>query len=381
MRDRAINKSCRNFHYRGLRVGVCSSDLSHLSWLEEFLSPHFEVVDGLSCDYRVTLTIDTRRYVEILRKGPHPSGEQVACFALDSSLVQLPLWRPDGENQVVFEKAFKAFYLVNQDKNEVSILTPAKNISARTALMRVVREIAMNHSQQTGALIIHGAAFVKANQGVIIAGPKKAGKTTLLMHVLQQGAVHFVSNDRVVAFFDETRPILRGMPTIVTLRQQTLRKFPHLHGRLLDSSYQHELSVGETAEQVRQPVRLPQDGRWSLSPAQFGELLQVFAIAESQVCTLLFPRVTGASGAIQLEELSADEAAVRLRGGLFRANSCQKTADVFALCGNGPSLDRSTLDSLCRRLTSRVRCFECQLGREAYQGEGSAISLLDRVMG
>ncbi len=375
------NTSHRDFSYNGLIVRVSSGDLTQLSWLEEFLSPQFEVGEGASYDCKLTLIADTQRYEEILDMGARPEGGLVDCFALDSSLVQLPLWSSTSDDQIIYDEKFSVFYIVSQNTAEVGLLMRANNMAARTPLMRVVREFAMNHAHRTGHLVIHGSAFVIGGRGAIIAGPKEAGKTTLLIHVLRQGAVEYLSNDRVIVTFDEVGPTLRGMPTIVTVRQQTLEMFPPLRHRLLTSSYHSRLTLSEATQRPHRPVRPGKNGQFSLSPAQFCELLQVKATAQGHARGLVFPRVTGRSGMIDLEQLSAEAAAVRLIESLFRARSSQKVTEVFTLSGHGSRSDKATLERLCLRLTSQVRCFECRMGEEAYQDETSAAMFIRRVVG
>jgi ABC-type Fe3+/spermidine/putrescine transport system ATPase subunit len=51
-------------------------------------------------------------------------------------------------------------------------------------LMLVVRELATNHLLARGALLLHAAAFVLDENGVLILGPSGSGKTTLLLAAL-----------------------------------------------------------------------------------------------------------------------------------------------------------------------------------------------------
>jgi len=370
----------RNFSYNGLTVRVSSTDSSHLTWLEEFLSPHFEVRDGSVFDCRVVLTADTQRYENIRGRGTQPDGIQIDCFALDSSVVRLPLWMSSSDEQIIFDEKFRVFYVISGNRPDFSILTHDNNMRARTPLMRVVREFAMNHAHRSGCLVIHGSAFVVGGRGVVIAGPKRAGKTTLLIHVLRQAGAQYLSNDRVVVSCEETGPTMRGMPTIVTVRQQTLEMFPLLYRRLLATSYHSRLTLSETTQRTLQSARPGDDGRFNLSPAQFCHLLQTSLVAQGQVQALVFPGVTGKSGSIELEQLPAKAAAARLADSLFGGPSGRITSDVFTLYGSGSCPDQATLESLCRRVTSRVRCFECRLGEEAYQNEASATTFLRQVL-
>jgi hypothetical protein len=380
MFETPVNWHCRTFQYRDVTVSVSTADPTQLSWLEEFLCPQFAIIDGGSPNCHVSVVMDTRQYIDTFRRGPRPDGRHLDCFALDTGLVRLPAWKPLDATQVIFDPDFKLFYLVNPDRSRVRILAPRGSLSVRTALMRVVREFAMTSSVRAGALIIHGAAFGVGDRGVVIAGPKKAGKTTLLIHVLQHVAARFVSNDRVVVAWEDGVPTLYGMPTIVTVRQQGARRLRFLHERLLASSYHERYRLAELGQRIGRARRPDQYGRWSMSPAQFCELLRVRPIAQVPAYALVFPRVTGQPGTIELNELLADDAAVQLAGALFRAHSSLKTAEMLT-SSNGTARDRAAFDNLCRQLASGVRSFTCALGREAYQSGDSVEALVTRMIG
>jgi hypothetical protein len=379
-RARGYNND-RNFSYNGLTIRVSSDDASHLNWLEEFLDPQFEINQGFSHDCKVVLTADTQQYEDMLEKGAQPDGKQIDCFALESGVVRLPLWASGGNDPIIFDERFGAFYAVNQGIAEIRILTANSDNRARTSLMRVVRELAMNHSRRTGSLIIHGSGFVVEGRGVLIAGPKRAGKTTLLIHVLRQGTSQYLSNDRVVVSFERERPTLRGMPTIVALREGTLEMFPHLYYRLLVGSLRYLDSRSETTQSSPPHIRPGKDRRFNLSPWQLCELLQVGSRAQGEAQALLFPRVTGEAGTVELEQLSPEAAAVRLSKSLFGAGPALLVSTVFALSGNDVRPAQATLESLCLRLTSQARCYECRLGEEAFQSEDSVAMFLRHVMG
>lgn len=371
----------RYFSYNGLTIRVTSDDVSHLRWLEEFLSPQFEIREGVSPDCKVVLTSDARLYEEFLERGAEPGGVERDCFALESSVVRLPVWASETDGPVIFDERFGVFYSVDQGNAEIRLLTAESGKRSRFPLMRVVRELAMNHSHRTRSLVIHGSAFVVGGRGVIIAGPKRAGKTTLLIHALHQGTAEYGSNDRVVVNFEKEGPTLRGMPTIVALRQGTLDMFPHLASHLPVGSFRYLDSRSETSQSS--PPRIPpgKDSRFNLSPWQFCELLQVGSRAQAQAQALLFPRVTGEAGTAEFEQLSAEDAAMRLSQSLFRGGPARPASAVFELSGRDISLEDGVLESLCLRFTSQVRCLECRLGREAFQGEGSLARFIRHVIG
>ena len=357
----------KSFSYNGLTVRVVGDDPAHVIWLEEFLTPSFTSVQDVEADCTVALVADDRSYDETLRRGPDADGRQVDCFVLDGGVVRLPLWTSPTDERMIFDQRFKAFYCINSDSSQVRILAGSRNLDARFALMRVVREFAMSSSQTRDGLVIHGAAFAAQDNGIIIAGPKRAGKTTFLIHCLQAAQARFISNDRVVVSLASSDPVLRGMPTIVTVRDQTLDLFPSLQQPLLESRHDYRLTLREE-ERDGAPALRPRCGRpFDLAPAHFCALLRVEMSGQSRVRALLFPRITEEGDGIQLRKLSPQAAHERLSASLFGAGSSPTTSQVFALASDDLYIDQANLDRLCLALTMQVQCFECQLGRQAYQ--------------
>lgn len=354
----------KTFRYHGLTISVRCDESADLAWLEEFLSPLFAVDDTGVPACRVSLSVDSRRYADLLRRGPRPGGGAIVCFANDTNLVSLPLWAsPEGE-RTVFDRRSQVFLLVRPECAEIEMVAGRSGPLARPALMRVVRELAMMHVVQSGGLLLHGAAIGDRERGVVIAGPKRSGKTTLLMHVLRAARIGFASNDRVAVFANAPSPSLRGLPTIITIRHQTATRFPELSAWLPDASAHYRRRLSEPRPQLasarrsgHQPV--------SMSPAQFCSAMQVSLVAEATLKALLFPRVTGRPGSLVLTPLDRGAAAERLRAGLFRAQSPVTVAPGLAILPENQA-SPSTRELLCSRLLDAVQAFDCELGREAY---------------
>ena len=376
----ATTRAGTTFQFSGLRVRASSSDPSHLSWLEEFICPQFQVVDEAP-DCNVVLTEDSGGYEELLRRGPRPGAPQLDCFALDGGVVALPVWSSPDAERTVFDEKFGVFYVAGPSQGEIGILSAHRNLRARIPLMRVVREFAMGHAQAAGQLALHGSSFAVGDRGVVVAGPSRAGKTTLLIQALRRGGARYLSNDRVLISGIDADPVLRGMPTIVTIRKSTLELFPDLERRLLESSHHHRLTIRETAQRPPRPPQLWEDGRFGLTPAQFCHLLGVAAVAKASARAILLPRVTGERGGIELEPISAQAAADRLVRALFAATSGRRSSDLCQLAGEGGETDPITLERLCHQLAWKVDCFECRMGLDAYDGDPSTAhfwSLLER---
>ena len=291
-----------------MTIRVESPEAKHLAWLDEFLVPAFERAENTTWERRVVLDVDPGRYAETLSRGPSPTGARPVCFVMDGRTVSHPEWRAAGEERVVYDEDYRAFYCVQPGIGEVRVITDGTLARTRVALMRVVRELAMVASIERGALLVHAAAFALGERGVVLAGPAGAGKTTLLLRAMADGRARFVSNDRVVVGREGTLARVRGLPTIVAVQSETLAMFPGLAARVRDRSYRHYATIAEATATAGQAAR-PVPTRASLTPAQLCDALGASAQAEAALWRIVFPQVDPDAGAVRLEPLDPETAA------------------------------------------------------------------------
>jgi hypothetical protein len=367
----------RHFHYGGLTLRVESADPAPLAWLTEFLTPAFDVLPGALPDGTVTLSENTNEYLDLHRRGPDVTRAEIDGFLLDGSTVRLALWASSEDARIVHDPTFDAFYVVSRRGPRIRVVTPIASLSARNALMRVVRELALNHVRRGAALIVHASALVVGTRAALVIGPKGAGKTTLLTHLLRHGSARFLTNDRAVVSPNLAAPIVRGMPTIVKVLRQTMTWFPDLERHFLDSPYHHRSTLAEAIQRGRPGSSVSRHGYWSLSPAQFCDLLGVGAASHADLAALVFPRISSNPGRVTVDRLAATQAAADLQAGLFVRGSSPATLDFTT--AEVEAADRPDLDGLCRRLAARIPSFACELGSAAYR-DGTAGELLARIL-
>ena len=314
----------RVFTYRGLAVSVEASESAALAWLEEFLIPAFALAEGVDPACHVALVDDECAYQDALRRTARVEGEPIACFSLDSGLIRLPSWRWSAEERVIFDGDSQVFYLVNRDSSRIRVLADRPWASRRIAFMRVVRELATSHVWGGESLIVHGAAVAVGDRGLLIAGPKGAGKTSVLLHLLlHQPGTRFVSNDRVVVDF-EPAAVLRGMPTVATIKEHTLGLFPGLEARLRQRNYDARLTLDELKHGFASSVR-GAESRVGLAPVQLCAVVGAEMLGAAPAGALLLPRVNQDEEGIQVTPLSpriaADAVRAHLVGGAVPAVS------------------------------------------------------------
>jgi hypothetical protein len=246
----------------------------------------------------------------------------------------------------------------------VTIVSAPGNRDVRSALFSVVRELATNHAQRAGDLLLHASVFAVDGRGVVIAGPKKAGKTTLLVRALHRGGAEYVANDRVL-ITAEACPRAVGVPTVVRLRRGTLDLFPALARSLDAAGYQHRLTLAEAADDPGPRPASPGGAR-RVSHAQLCRVMGVGARSECAIAALVFPRITEEPGEFALRPLARDEVVARLEGALFGARAGRSTSDVFVLPWDPPPPDGADIAERCRALADRVPGVECRLDADTY---------------
>ncbi len=357
----------RTFGYEGFWARVECSEGEDLEWLGEFLQPQFRSRRAGSYTCRVRLAADTREWNELLASGPAPTQRRRECYFLDTRIVRLPLWPTAGRETVVFDDESDVFCVVGAGHDEVKLVKKPRKRLARLALMRVVREYAHNHVLREGGTILHASAFGLGRNGVLVAGKKGCGKTSLLLHALGAAGAHYLANDRVLANREGNEFRIRGIPTIINLRVSTLRMFPEPYQRLRTSTYNPLLSLREAAQAPMGSARPWREDRYTLSPMQLCELMEVTPRPEARVAAVLFPRVTNADVATRLVPMSRRQALSSVLDSLFRSGFARQSGSLFSVSGNGHVVTDDARRRSAAALAARVPCFACHLGADAYQ--------------
>jgi hypothetical protein len=373
----SVSESRRSLAYLGWTLEVSSSDPATLAWLVEFLSPWYETPGDAPGDYAVTFEVAVDAYQHLRQQALGHEGETAESFVRDDEIVLHPVWgEADGGRTMVLTDVPVA-YRFAPGHQRMGIVARSATGRPRVGLMRAVREATIASRRQAGALLVHGAAFKVADRVVIVSGPRRTGKTTLLLHALKDRRLHFVANDRVFVRPDgHGVPQVRGMPTIVSLRPGTLSMLPDLAHRLATSGFGWARSL----EEARALARGGEPGRPSLSCAQLCELLGVEAHAGGRLAAILMPRPGGGDHLV-LERLPRDEAIAALRGSLFGGAGPWGTAGLWLgqAFADRPSVAET--DALCRAVVDQVPIFGCELGERVLASPGAMADLVARVSG
>jgi hypothetical protein len=355
-------RSC--FRFENWSIQVSAPDPADLRWLARFLDPSFEEAPGAAADCWVELVIDRTAYRRLARLGRPGHGPLVEGFANDAKPVWLEHWARAASATIFHHQRHGLFYVVADDAAHVMIFAAERTPRCRITMMRVVRELAMNRVVATGGLLLHGSAIAASGGVVVVCGPKASGKTTLLMSLLRTGGGDYVANDRCVLRRDGTGLSVRGLPTLVSIRRDTLEWFPGARATL--ERLRPDLFDGGQAQRPR----------FGVSPPEFWHLFGCRRVTGGPLRALLFPRITDDPRPLSVGRLEPPDATERVRAGLFRAGQASPLGQAFVGATHAPPVSTPIAPEW---LAEYVPNFDCQLGSGHAPGDEDTRALLRRV--
>ena len=355
--------------YETLTIDVGADEAATLAWLIEFLAPAFQAVpcDASLPDHLVLFETTPAKHAKLRDALASASPESLEGFTYDGRFSRHPGRVADDGRIWVRDERHDTFYGVDDGARSVFVVAGRRGPYPRVALMRVVRELATIALHRSARLPVHGAAFVHDGAAVLLCGPKRSGKTSLLIHALRCGGA-FVSNDRL--FVSTQAPVAaRSMPTIVMLRNDTLGMFEQLKQAYERARFDRGRTIAECAPGVSRPEpRAAEDfDRPGISPAQFCQLLGVSMQPAAPVGMILFPRVDESVDGILIESLPAARAQQALEKSLLKPSHPTRYSQVFAPGSGGEEVSLEAEAERCRRLVEQVPAYACRLGPNAFQ--------------
>lgn len=359
----------------GARIAVETDDQGASRWLAEFVTPWFEPCPALSSAC-IRFTVSRAEFEAIERGYAKATTCLVPCFALDRGVVALPGWTEAGIT-VVADTELGSFYRVSG--TAVEVIARPEFPRARIGLMRVVREFLIAAAQSTNRLLdLHAAAFATPAGAVLLVGPKQAGKTTLLTHFLRYGSASLIANDRVLVDVEPQSPIAFGVPTLVSVRVDTLELFPDL--RRSPNERPSVLHSGESPGPIIfEPSGTGPSRDFGLSPSQLAQRCGSGTTRCAPLAAIVFPEIDVVSAGWSLEPLAIEVGSMQLLDSLYGVRALQRLRTIFEdmvdrrepQCDNAPAQ--------VARLSAAMPLFRCRLGTDAYRNGPS--DLLQALLG
>jgi hypothetical protein len=184
--------------------------------------------------------------------------------------------------RILLNDEFKAFCCAWPEEKTLLLVAPEDLENVRFYLSRAVRKLTTLYHNQQGAVVFHAAAFEKDGLTTLAIAPKGGGKSTFLIRHLLVGA-RLITNDRALAYLENGKVMIRGLPNIITLHPGTFALFPEFFSRLEKGRYRQVRARGKA------------DGRRRITAAQLCRATRAGFRAEAAVSQVVFidPEIAG----------------------------------------------------------------------------------------
>lgn len=370
----------RVFSYHGVAVRVRSNQPASLEWLCEFFHPHASTETEGPARYEVNLIVDTDRFKQW--SCGRPTGASADVFVLDSRVIQLPEWRaPDGA-VAYYDRQYDVFYIVDRPGERYTLLAHEANLTfTRTPLMRAVRELISSHLRLDEALFLHSACAVFDGDGIVIAGTKCAGKTTLLMYLLTRGNGALLSNDRIMIGKNGAGWAAHAMPTVTSVRTPSFEFLEDIRDRAYAMSFHFRRTLRENEATPCERYDDLVGTHYTFSPVQFARMLEVDVVTTATPRAVVFPEITGLPGTIELELMPSERLLDAFMDVRFGRRDWHGFSRVFTPDPSPKEPDDAAAAALCELFAKEVPAYRCRLGLDVYKTAESAETLKRLVAG
>lgn len=345
---------------------ICDDPLA-LSFVAEFFDPWFRPTRrDPERSVRITATESTWRDI---RQRVSPEAPALPCFAHDREVLSLPACRSGHLVHVLDAERSCALTI---QPGRIDLIADPRTRRWRFTLLWVLQEISATRLRRTH-IDLHSAAVESAGRGLLIAGPKGAGKTTLSFHLMQSHQCGSIANDR--SFIGGNLPAILGMPTAVKIRPPTLAAYPALRAGLppVARPYLYTATELGTAEPSTEPIASVD---FALTPNQITQRLGSRSVAAAPLGAIVFPEVRDDVPAWTVEPLSEAELIQAIGTNLYGAANGDRPQTLFEELDGG---HRRPSPQLVAAIATAVPGYRVRLGRAAYADGTLGQRLLELV--
>ena len=348
----SVTLPARCFGFDGQPIARVTAQRNVLGWLAELVEPALAARDGSG-----GWEVDVLEWSEQAPAFPPPTTAvyPLACFVLDRSTLSLPAWR-DAQGFVVSDPERGCHFMIRAGRITLAPHTlPGRRW--RYTLAMILYELVAARARRH-QLELHSAAVESHGRGMLAIGPKRAGKTTLALHLQRRGACRAIANDRVFVSLGDDCLTAHGLPTVVKIRPATAHGLPELQRDRpwVERSYLYSVAELSHARGV-----WPEDQELMLTPAQVAARLGSERGAGAPIEALMFPAVDPTAHGVSITRLPAEMVSTMIDDNRFGQRG--RARGVFEALDARRCAPSQTLVTAL----SRVPAYCVVLGAGAYQ--------------
>lgn len=283
--------------YRDSIVRFRAHEGADVSAALAFLGTHFRV-EEVDSSSNPLVTLDVRHLGEPV--ADDGTWEQIFVRKSASEFFTIPaLRKTSGDVESVYCTKTSTRFDFNTSRGTVDVFVGG---AGQLDLVELIRDLVLKDQENRGAAVLHGTAAERDGRAVLITGLKGAGKSTVLLELVEHHGYRVMSGDKTLAVRDaDGQTVLAGWPDYPHLGYATIVKYPGLKD-----------IAGLSDEFIPEPgFEFSPVGKFAVNPAGFRERFPSARRGlEAPAEVILFPGI-GAAAETTFEAVTGPEEVLR----------------------------------------------------------------------
>ena len=305
------------------------SDICDHNWITSYVSPYFVRVNKPQQSPIVKIyyaVLDNLFWQSLSRYFINDLGEgeqqNIKIYNFPKS-TKILSWQISGDNVFIQCIGAKLYQAIIHQKDSLFVFPLSLHSNDINFIpVRVMRNLFILKSLQKGAMYFHASGLVKDNKVYIFIGDKFAGKTTLLIRLLERRKMSLLTNDKAL-LFPHTR-LVYGLPMSIGIRLNTFSLFPklvrYLKNHQLSYPFQAFSQQKEGVKLIENPLeeqKIKHDFVFTFTQKELSEALESSIVSSGEIAGIFVLKRTPEPQNFKISSLSYYECEKVLTENIF----------------------------------------------------------------
>lgn len=260
-------------------------------------------------------------------------------------------------------------YAVTAQGQHIELFTHSGTMRPHRYPIRLAREAMLRTYEDAGGVIFHAAGVDVGGAGVMICGPRGAGKTTVTAALLRTTGADLLSNDRLILHHGDH---LVAVPLPVPTAQGTIEAFPELEQAA-------SRAMADTAKLGRMPADFGSTVKHAFTAREFAQAFHADLVSASVLRLILVPHLTDTSDPARLRHLSENETRQVIGANCFTPRDEFWVRPWLIPRQRGDDLLQRQANTAIGHVTTAVECVEVNFG--VRNPISDLVCALDKIVG
>lgn len=216
--------SIDSFSVAGLALTIENDGPSVHQWLQDYLAPiEFDHSEKIIRNWTIKITHGTDLLLKLV--------DFLASSELTPTRVKISktIWNASVNQDVsiCYRPSEGIVWIIDRSKNQMALFISARTKYPMLAIASTVRDIIFSHMSDQGWHVFHAGAVKISGKTQLIIGNSGAGKTSLIIALMAQGA-KFISNERILLKYVDGKVQVFPFPMVIAIGLGTAEQYPIL---------------------------------------------------------------------------------------------------------------------------------------------------------